>query len=228
MKAIRIYQVILLILTTLLVGVGNATLGFYAFRTYEANRVLSNQIADKHELIAKESERIAFYNTHGKSIQDELMKYEGVALTTPNLDKASTSLANMSREERLAELKRRHAERQNKGRTPAKPRPAKMSQSKTVVHTSAKPSVGTPLKVSAPAYLGKTTVTPVEYINGEYTLSLNGEIEYIRFLEWYKYLYSQYPFLTPEIMEIKVHDKNIFGTIPTNITVTATLKLLSK
>lgn len=206
MRHLRLLQWAYLSAVTLIAVGANGYLGYRL--SVKGSEVLTHisETTERYKVIAKETNRVAFYKEHNEEISKELTAYKGVARQYTPKDVPAQQL---SREE-LRERNRQEFFRRQ--------RAAKETEY-TNVQGSEKIKLGVPLNLTLPKFLAKVTVTPEKYENGVYTGKISANTEFYRFLEWYTYMFSEYPFSRPKNLIMSITDSNCFRNLPTNINI---------
>lgn len=211
MKHLKFLQWGYLIAMLITMGAINTYLGNNLYTT--GNKILSHtrETTKKCEIIAKETDRIAFYTENTPVINAELSKYTGKPREYRDRDNPKRA---MSREE----LRERHREeflRRQRGQ-------AATDKEDPGSHIK----LGVKLPLTLPKFLSKIDITPKSYEGDTYLAQIDTETEFYRFLEWYCCFYSEYPFSKPKNITMLVTDSNCFRNLPTNVKITAEIEFI--
>lgn len=214
MKRLKLYQSLYLLLVLFGAVAGNAWLAFNVQKTVSDINHHQSESTGKYQLIAQQSERIDFYNTLERKIHEELKLYRGRDIAHEVVAKEQ----NLTKEQRKAKAREEFLRRQRN-------RQATSSNTKEV-HNNLR--LNAPLPLSTPSYLHKITATPKDFKNSLYSMELDANTEYFRFLEWYSYFYTKYPFSMPKEIHMQVTDKKAYRSMPTEISISGKVDILAK
>jgi len=215
MKHLKFYQSIYLLAALCATVAGNTWLALNIQNRMQTITQHQEESTKRYQLIAQQSERIDFYNSLDRKIQDELRIYRGRDIVQEN---PTVEPQKLTREQRRAKAREDFLRRQ-KNRDKA---------ASTGAKTITSLQLNSPLPLSTPSYLHKISATPKDYTHGKYNTDLKADTEYFRFLEWYSYFFTKYPFSMPQEIHMKVTDKKAYRNIPTEISISGKVEILVK
>lgn len=214
MRRLKLYQSLYLLLVLCGAVAGNVWLAFNVQKTISDINHHQSESTGKYQLIAQQSERIDFYNTLERKIHEELKLYRGRDI----VHAVAVKEQHLTKEQRKAKAREDFLRRQKNRQTTS----SKTTEVQTNLHLNA------PLPLSTPSYLHKITATPKDFKSGLYSTELEANTEYFRFLEWYSYFYTKYPFSMPKEIHMQVTDKKAYRSIPTEISISGKVDILAK